>query len=363
MSDGLLSQEEIDALLNGIPEKPVISESDKDLLGEIGNISMGSASTALSTILGKMVNITTPKVSVTSLNEMKSSFEVPIVALEVLYNGGIEGANLLLMKITDASVIADIMMGGSGEKKETTLSDMQISAVSEAMNQMIGSSATAMATMLNSAVNISPPTAEIWDTKSQKLSKYIEEDEQLVRISFKIVIENCLDSEIMLLLAIKTAKAIVNKMTGDVQAKQNTEEIKADTEEQAIEQKPAAAVSMNNVYNEPKDETEAPVSVQKAKFSQLQNKNIKEKQNIDLILDVPLEISVVLGRTKKTIKEILEMGNGTLVQLDRLTEEPVDILVNGKKVAVGEVVVVDENFGVRITSIISNNEKIKSLKS
>lgn len=363
MSDGLLSQEEIDALLNGIPEKPVISDSDKDLLGEIGNISMGSASTALSTILGKMVNITTPKVSITSLNEMKSTFEVPIVSLEVLYNGGIEGANLLLMKITDASVIADIMMGGSGEKKETTLSDMQISAVSEAMNQMIGSSATAMATMLNSAVNISPPTAEIWDTKSQQLSKYIKEDEQIVRISFKIVIENSLDSEIMLLLGLNTAKTIVNKMTGDIQAKQNTEEVNNSTVEQVIEQKPSAAAAMNNVNNEPKAATDAPVSVQKAMFSQLQDKNIKEKQNIDLILDVPLEISVVLGKAQKTIKEILEMGTGTLVQLDRLTEEPVDILVNGKKVAVGEVVVVDENFGVRITSIVSNNEKIKSLKN
>lgn len=365
MSDGLLSQEEIDALLNGIPDKPVISDSDKDLLGEIGNISMGSASTALSTILGKMVNITTPKVTVTTLNEMKSSFEVPIVALEVLYTGGIEGANLLLMKITDASVIADIMMGGTGEKKETTLSEMQISAVSEAMNQMIGSSATAMATMLSSAVNISPPTAKIWDTKTEQLSKYIKEDEQIVRIAFKIVIENCLDSEIMLLLSIKTAKAIVNKMTDDIQAKQNTEEVKTDAEEpeEETEQIPIGAAPINKINSEPKAETQVPVNVQRAKFSELQDKNIKEKQNIDLILDVPLEISVVLGRAKKTIKEILEMGNGTLVQLDRLTEEPVDILVNGKKVAVGEVVVVDENFGVRITNVISNNEKIKSLKN
>lgn len=168
MNDGLLSQEEIDALLNGgvtTEKAPSITDADKDLLGEIGNISMGSASTALSTIIGKMVNITTPRVSVTTLNEMKENFDVPIIAVEVEYIEGLVGANLLLIKITDAVVIADLMMGGDGTRKAEELSEIEISAVSEAMNQMIGSSATSLSQMLNMPINISPPTAAVWDQK------------------------------------------------------------------------------------------------------------------------------------------------------------------------------------------------------
>lgn len=362
MHDGLLSQEEIDALLGNVnkPSSPPLSESDKDLLGEIGNISMGSASTALSTILGKTVNITTPKVNITSINKIKESFEVPIVSLEVLYTENLKGANLLLIKITDAAIIADIMMGGNGENVNRTLSEIEISAVSEAMNQMIGSAATSLSTMLSFPVNISPPTARIWDDASQTLSDNVDPDEDMVEIAFRMTIENLLDSQIMLLLSIETAKIIVDKMTG-----QSKEEEIIQKEEFVVDEAPITKienVSQSKVSEQKPIIEESQINIQKAKFSPLTPLSNQEKQNIDLILDVPLEISVVLGRAKKTIKEILEMGPGSLVELDKLTEEPVEILVNGKKVAFGEVVVIDENFGVRITSIISNIDRVKSLQ-
>jgi flagellar motor switch protein FliN len=364
MSNGFLSQEEIDALLSGIPEPPVLSESDKDLLGEIGNISMGSASTALSTIISKMVNITTPRVSVTTLDEMKQNFTAPIVALEVLYTEGLSGANLLLMKLDDAAIIADLMMGGSGENKAdtTTLSELELSAVSEAMNQMIGSSATSLSTMLSMSVNISPPISKVWSDASQTLAEHIHHAEQVVKIAFRLTIDNLVDSEIMLLLAIDAAKSIITKMTGGGQ------EDEFESGDFEIDNAPVFDSHLEPHYEpayEPRYEerkpVEPPTNVQRAQFAPLTPVISKENHNIDLILDVPLEISVVLGRTKKTIKEILELSTGSLVELDKLTEEPVEILVNGKKVALGEVVVIDENFGVRITSIISDTERVKSL--
>lgn len=364
MNDGLLSQEEIDALLNGgFAPKESLSDTDKDLLGEIGNISMGSASTALSTIISRMVNITTPRVSITTLREMKKEFDVPIISVEVEYIEGLIGANLLLIKITDAIVIADLMMGGDGTRKSEALSDIEISAVSEAMNQMIGSSATSLSQMLNMPINISPPIASVWDEKNNKLSEKISEDDEIVKISFRLTIDALVDSEIMLLLPIKTAKMIINKLTGSdeniAKEPQLDFNINNNVEEYFVEKD----VNINQANNYTAQEVnKSQYNVQRAEFAPLTPIATNEVKNIDLILDVPLEISVVLGRTKKTIKEILELSVGSLVELEKLTEEPVEILVNGKKVALGEVVVIDENFGVRITSIVSNAERVKSLQ-
>ncbi|KRQ85992.1 Flagellar motor switch protein FliN [Caloramator mitchellensis] len=367
---GILSQAEIDALLRGVgnsePQED-LTEEEKDLLGEIGNISMGSASTALSTIIGRIVNITTPRVSVTTLNQMKAQFSVPLMALEVEYIEGLKGSNLFLVKITDASIIADIMMGGTGANVRTELTEIEISAVQEAMNQMIGSSATSLSTMLNFPINITPPVAKLWGSGVDKISDLINEDEKIVKISFRLTIEELLDSEIMLLLPIKTAKAIISKMSGGPDLFENELEVKQEAAYEKNEAKKDITERVEHKVIEQRIETkvEPPkeqVNVSKATFAELKPVSHHEKQNIDLILDVPLEISVVLGRTKKTIKEILELGQGSLIELDKLTEEPVEILVNGKRVAYGEVVVIDENFGVRITSIISNIEKVKSLQ-
>ncbi|MFL0251820.1 flagellar motor switch phosphatase FliY [Clostridium neuense] len=425
MSDGFLSQEEIDSLLNGDgsnsdsgqpPETnegndknnsdEILTDIEKDLLGEIGNISMGSASTALSTIISQQVNITTPVVSITTLKELKDNFEVPNVALDVKYISGIAGENLLVMKVTDAAVIANLMMGGDGKVTNQTLSEIELSAVSEAMNQMIGSAATSMATMLLREVNISPPTSKIWDNDTDPLTETIKDDENVVEVAFKMTIGDLVDSNIMQILPMETARKMIGIMMGSGEAPK---------EETAKEEQPKANEVVNNEtntqsqspqpsnsgqmeyheappqYQQPQPQyqqappqyqqappqyyemppqyqqaspqyQQPPVEVNKASFQSFGPSRSQDMpKNIDLILDVPLEISVVLGRAKKNIKEILNLGTGSLIELDKLAEEPVEILVNGKKVAYGEVVVVDENFGVRITSIVSNEEKIKSL--
>ncbi|KOF55894.1 flagellar motor switch protein [Clostridium sp. DMHC 10] len=427
MSDGFLSQEEIDSLLNGDgsnsdsgqpPETnegndtnnsdEILTDIEKDLLGEIGNISMGSASTALSTIISQQVNITTPVVSITTLRTLKNNFEVPNVALDVKYISGIAGENLLVMKVTDAAVIANLMMGGDGKVTNQTLSEIELSAVSEAMNQMIGSAATSMATMLLREVNISPPTSKIWDNDTDPLTDTIKDDENVVEVAFKMTIGDLVDSQIMQILPMETARKMIGIMMGGGEAPKE-EGTKVEQPKSNEVQNNVQPQNSNPEYNNPGQtqyqqaapqyqqpmqqnqeampqyqyqqmppqyqqaipqyqqmpqqyQQQPPVEVNKASFQSFGPSASKDMpKNIDLILDVPLDISVVLGRAKKNIKDILNLGTGSLIELDKLAEEPVEILVNGKRVAYGEVVVVDENFGVRITSIVSNEEKIKSL--
>ena len=379
MSDGFLSQEEIDLLLNGggspLEDKneDVLSEVERDLLGEVGNISMGSASTALSTIVSQQVNITTPVVSLTTLSDLKKEFEVPNIAVDVKYTSGIEGQNLLIVKTMDAGIIANLMMGGDGKIENANLSEIEISAVSEAMNQMIGSAATSMATMFGRQVNISPPNCKVWDDTTTQLADDITDDEHVVLISFRLTIGSLIDSNLMQILPLTTAKKIVSIMMGDkdepiapavtVKPQQPKPQQEKEQRKQPQQQRQQPPQQQQYFEEEPVYEPQGPrVDINKADFKPLQESTVHSApRNIDLILDVPLEISVVLGRTKKSIKEILNLGTGSLIELEKLAEEPVEIMVNGKKVAYGEVVVVDENFGVRITSIVSSNERVRSL--
>ena len=398
MSNGFLSQEEIDSLLNGSPEpsndasqfnrEGIISELERDLLGEIGNISMGSASTALYQLINKPVNITTPKVTVTTLKAIKEAFKYPNIILDVKYVSGITGRNILIMQTTDAAVIANLMMGGDGKISSAELSELEVSAVQEAMNQMIGSAATSMATMFAREVNISPPKSKIWKDIGEQISDSIPEDEPIVEICFDLMIEGLLQSNMMQILPIDTAKKIVSIMMGEEEQSDNGV-VSSAMDEVALgitHKEPTYGeanhyseggihVNSHEVYQEPRPlqepivqqpapiQTEKQVEVHGASFEALGQGQVGEShRNIYLILDVPLEVSVVLGRTKKSIKDILNLSTGSLIELEKLAEEPVEVLVNGKKIAYGEVVVVDENFGVRITSIVSGAERIKSLK-
>lgn len=395
MSNGFLSQDEINSLLNGElnndneveNNEELLSDLEKDLLGEVGNISMGSASTALYQLLNQKVNITTPVVTVTTIKQIKENFDVPNIILDVEYVEGISGRNMLMMKISDAAVIANCMMGGDGKIESDELSEIEISAVQEAMNQMIGSAATSMATMFGRRVDISPPQSTLWESKEQSLSNDIEEEEKVVRISFDLEVGDVLKSSIMQILPLNTAKKIVSIMMGE-------EQVQAPVDAPVTEPAPTpasaptmpsspqptyeAAVHGQPAYQQPAYEAPAnyappmshtqpmmqpSVEVQKANFAQLGTEHVrKSHDNIDLILDVALDISVVLGRTKKSIRDILNLGNGSLIELNRLADEPVEVLVNGKVIAEGEVVVIDENFGVRINNIVSGADRIKSLR-
>lgn len=406
MSNNFLSQEEINALLSGedisssenqntssdvdVADAELITDLDKDLLGEIGNISMGSASTALYQLINQQVNITTPVVTVTTLREIKESFETPNIVLDIEYIAGIIGRNILIIKIQDGLVISNLMMGGDGKITEAhDLSEIEISAVSEAMNQMIGSAATSMATMFGRKVDISPPTSKIVEDGRIPISDAIPEDEPIVRVSFRMTIGDIVDSNIMQIFPIETAKNIVSIMTGEDKPQEPAKaeapkaqpivnkEISQTPEPPRMEQQQYQQPQYQSepqyqqpmqyqqpaYYEQPMQRMQQPVEVHSAAFEQLTpQSSVPPIKNIDLILDVPLDISVVLGRTKKSIQEILNLGTGSLIELDKLAEEPVEILVNGKQIALGEVVVVDENFGIRITNIVSSVERIKRMQ-
>ena len=383
MSESFLSQEELDALLKGeaapaaAASGEILSDVEHDALGEIGNISMGSAATTLSILLGKRVSITTPKVGVSSLKEIQNACPLPFLVVEVGYTHGVHGTNLLAIKESDALIIADLMMGNDGTNPPTELNELYMSAVGEAMNQMMGSVATSMSTMFKQKVDISPPKANlIHFATHEPLTSALTATENVVRVAFRMEVEDLIDSEIMQILPVEVAKTLVKNLMGDMASQQAAapaapaQPAPAPTAPQtpppmAAAPAPAAAMPpQQGYYAPPQPSYQQPqVPVQAVQFSPLVPGQMAGVDgNIGLILDVPLQVTVELGRTKKLIREILELSPGSVLELDKLAGEPVDVLVNGKLLAKGEVVVIDENFGVRITDIVSPIERASSLQ-
>lgn len=419
-----LTQEEIDALLNGAASEPAASDSasneeassvlsddllssmEKDALGEIGNISMGSAATTLSVLLGHKVNITTPTVSVDTMSTIQNQYPMPYLVVEVGYVIGINGNNILAIQASDASIIADLMMGGDGLNPQEELNEIHMSAVGEAMNQMMGTVATSLSTMFNKKIDISPPKVNLIDLGAEdKITDLVNNDEPVVKTSFRMEVDGLIDSEIMQILPLNVAKEMVSFLMGGG-AEAEVQEAPAPAPEPApapaapepapVAAAPAApapqpaapqyaAPPQQPQYAAPPQQPQytappmgaqpvyAPpayannvvasgVPVQNAQFAPLTNEPVEvNAANISLIQDVPLQVTVELGRTKKSIREILEFSTGSIIELDKLAGEPVDIHVNGQLTAKGEVVVIDENFGVRITEIVSPIERVQSL--
>ncbi|HBU84998.1 MAG TPA: flagellar motor switch phosphatase FliY [Paenibacillus sp.] len=416
-SKDYLSQEEIDALLRQSEsmnssepaEKTVddfLTELEQDALGEIGNITFGSAATALSTLLGLKVDITTPKVSIISRTQFDEAFPKPHVAVHVNYVDGFEGINSLVIKKRDAQVIADLMLGGEGNPVDEELNEIHISAVQEAMNQMMGSSATSMSTIFNRFVNISPPGIDILNMESGEGVSNLPEDETLIQVSFRLLIGDLIDSNLMQLLPVHFAKEMVEMLIGGAQESTASAPVTSTPEPAAApvapqqppvqQQMPPQAqqppVQDYNGYGQapmgapqgmpPQQPYSMPpqqpygvpqhyggvpnrnVNVQPVQFANLQNGAFGQvdENNLNLLMDIPLKVTVELGRTQKQIKDILELSQGSIVELDKLAGEPVDILVNNKLIAKGEVVVIDENFGVRVIDIVSQWDRIQKLQ-
>lgn len=388
MSEGFLSQEEIDALLKGgtpqdetpssevFPEEETagvsvpeaescpgaeneeLSQDEMDVIGEVGNISMGSAATTLSDLVRNRVSITTPQISMSTQQELFGSFTKPYVVINISYTKGLSGSNLLLISAQDAVIIADLMMGGDGENVSPEFGDLQLSAVSEAMNQMMGSAATSMSNMFGFTVTISPPTSNKvdFDTQTDFISGL--DQERIVVVAFHLVVGNLIDSQIMQVIPIDVAKELVKHLLSPEFLETNGDTGSFENGTSGKEECP------------PVQETEKDISLPAPEYSnelvpsqQTQPlPGIPQTRNLDLILDVPLKVSVVLGRCKRPIGEVLKLVPGTIVELDSLSSEPVDILVNGTLIAQGEVVVVNENFGIQVKNIISPEERLQRLK-
>lgn len=429
--DGMLSQDEINALLSGmgsggddtestgtatVTDTPdnnsaedsfTLTESEKDAVGEISNISMGTAATTLSSLLSQKVNITTPKVEVATWDDLSREYDRPCVMMQISYKEGLDGNNVLILKENDVKIITDLMMGGTGTANpDEPLSELHLSAIGEAMNQMMGSAATSMSSMFNRKIDISPPVANLVET-------YNELDEGMpvflnkpfVKVAFKMQIGDLIDSEIMQLYPKEFAQELLNMFMPSSDDSANSQPASQPQAQPAASQAPVQqpapqpqtqpvqqpdmgmqqpnmmgqampqqgmpmqgmpygygmpmqgmmgqAMPMQGMsmqgYAQPQDVNVAPAAFQP--FATDVNP-LSQKENIELIKDVPLEVTVELGRTTKSIKDILEFAPGTIVELNKIAGESVDVLVNGKYVAKGEVVVIEESFGVRITEII-----------
>ncbi|MFY9120603.1 MAG: flagellar motor switch phosphatase FliY [Syntrophomonadaceae bacterium] len=387
MSDGILSQEEIDALLKGdspeaetteTPKSFTITDFEEDALGEIGNITMGTSATTLSTLLKKKVSITTPKVSITTPEQLRGDYPLPYVVVEVNYTQGLQGSNILIVKESDAVIMSDLMMGGQGLIDQSTLSEIDMSAVSEAMNQMMGSSTTSLSSMFNRRIDISPPSLTLVDLGKNSLD-FASEYDELVAIKFKMEIEDLVNSEIMQIIPVEAVQGMMALLMGSSTEESGAEvvldtpepepEVPVMSQSSDIVPEPEIPVS-NQSWEQPYYQSEpSPVrknqqfAVQPVQFANLQEMSINNTpQNIGLIMDVPLDVSVELGKTRKTIHDILELHQGAIIQLDKMAGEPVDLLVNGKLIAKGEVVVIDETYGIRITAIISPSDRMNKLQ-
>ncbi|WP_345807449.1 flagellar motor switch phosphatase FliY [Bacillus pumilus] len=367
-----LSQDEIDALLKGgsnddIEPETILSAMEQDAIGEIGNISFGSSATALSTLLNQKVEITTPTVTVIQKSMLNEEFPHPYVAIEVNYTEGFSASNLLVVQQTDAAVIADLMMGGDGTNADPSLSEIHLSAVQEAMNQMMGSAATSMSTVFNKKIDISPPRVELLDVKEGEGTDRIPAAEMLVKVSFRLKIGELIDSNIMQLYPITFAKDLIAELTDPAQEEETVQDTQVSTPEpqQAAPQTQSAPVQQAAPpKRQAKPKPAAPVNVAPVEFEAFSEPQHTTNHlgNLDMLMDIPLSITVELGRTQRSVKEVLELSAGSIIELDKLAGEPVDILVNKRIVAKGEVVVIDENFGVRVTDILSQSERLSNLK-
>jgi len=391
-----------------------------DAVGEILNISLGASATAVSTMLNTRVDITTPVVKVVRKDEFKMDRVEPAVGVEITYISGLEGSNVMLLKRHDVKVIVEMLMGIPMTDEEFELNEMNISAVCEVMNQMMGASSTALSEFLGKMVNISTPISFEVENEQAFIEKYFSDDEYKVVVGFALKIADQLESEFFNVMPISLAKSLVKGFLPEdaiacaeekesaepetVQAVEepaeesssgsqtlSQEEIERMLNAQAEEQPASEALVQESVPQmqgmpdasmmqmqmmqqmmqqmqmmqqqlEEKQKAAEPklINVQPVTRQNLNQDNgvvLQEEQeeNMELIMGVPLEISVEIGRTKKLVKDILDFTKGSLVVLDKLAGEQVDLFVNGQCIAKGDVVVVEDNFGIRITEIMKIN--------
>ncbi len=420
--DGMLSQEEINALLAGMDspgggdagggdapaadggseapaaeapsggggnyvageiDESLLNDDEKDAIGEVANISMGSSATTLYSLVNQKVNITTPQVELANWATVLDNYEKPCVFIQIKYTVGLEGTNILILKEHDVMVITDLMMGGDGTNTEGEVGELQLSAISEAMNQMMGAAATSLSTMTGQKVDISPPEASLLDMiddDPSEISDFLTGT--FCRVTFKLQIGDLVDSTLMQLYPIDFAKSLKDTISTEP----------AEEAEPAPAPAPAAAApdmgmpapdagaaqgampGMDPSMMQGMPQMGMPqmgmqmmpmgmpmmqpqmmgANVQPAQFQSFAAgaPMMAAGENIGLIKDVPLEVTVELGRTAKAISDILDFAPGTIIELEKVAGEPVDVLVNGKFVAKGEVVVIEESFGVRVTEIV-----------
>lgn len=369
MNDGLMTQAELDALLarhrqEQEPERDdsdfptldirdYLTELEQDALAEIGNISMGSAATALSTLVNRKVSITVPKVYVSTPQAVASSYPIPCIVVNIGYVQGLQGENILVIREEDALVIGNLMMGEDGTNVPAVVDEIYLSAVTEAMNMMMGSASTAMSELFGRPIEISPPATTRRDLSHDSLTDGLDESKPSVTVAFRMEIENLVDSTLLQIIDVDFAKEMVSYV---LPSESQAEPVVAE-EAEVVE---VAAASWDDLRSQPVQPT--PVPSAQPGYGEAAAAYDLGNINIDLIRDIPVQVRAVLGRTRMSIDNILRLGPGHIMELESLHGEPIELYANDTLIARGEVVVVGEQFGVRITEIAAPQDRIGSVR-
>ncbi|HBN81221.1 MAG TPA: flagellar motor switch phosphatase FliY [Ruminococcaceae bacterium] len=403
----------------------LLSPMDRDTIGEILNISMGSSATTVSTLLDQRVSITTPKVEVVKAKDFHFEALEPAIAVEINYVSGLSGKNVMVLKVSDVRVIVGLLLHTEFKEEDFVLDEMNLGAICEVMNQMMGASSTALSQFLSRSINISPPTSYKIENAEQFKSKYFEAYDPVVAVHFNLMIGDLVNSEFFNLMSPEFARELITSLGsgGEEGLKKEQEQGAPQTSPepaaqqaapqpapQAVPAAPplvppasqqpaqAAPVARQSAPQAPPVRQTAPQPAEAAaspsagyvpaasapvlhtagrqpgqpgyavkgasyqSFDEQDNVLTSgQNSNLNMILSVPLEVTVEIGRTTKKIKEILDFTSGTILELDKQAGSQVDVFVNGKPIAKGDVVVVDDYYGVRITEISSNDEIMKLL--
>lgn len=376
-----------------------LSEMQLDAIGEIMNISMGSAATAVSELLNAKVWITTPKVTVVQASELNYDRLEPAICVKIEYIKGLSGSNLMILKQDDVQLILNQLMGKPPViSPDFEFDELNISAVSEVMNQMMGASSTALAEFLGMGIDISTPTPYILSEVNIADLQNYEQTDMVAAINFDLTIDGVIKSEFISVLDIDLAATLADRMIGGATSPEPiaTEPAPAPAPapqpvpqaepvqqaapvQQATPMPQVAPVPQADMYAQqgyygypnpamnpamygqpvqPVMQPQPAVNYRNAQLAQFESFEAplgsEQKENLQLLMDVPLQISVEIGSTKKKIKDILEFSQGTIIELERQAGAPVDVMVNGNLIARGDVVVIDDNFAVRITEIVKS---------
>ncbi len=384
-------------MANELDTNVEFSSYEIDAVGEILNISMGAAATAVSELLNAKVWITTPEVSVTKVEDLNYTRLEPAICVKIVYVAGITGVNMMVLKQDDVQLILNQLMGNPLTiSPDFEFDELNISAVSEVMNQMMGASATALSDLLGTSVDISTPTPYIIEqTNFCELSE-LSPEETVVTVNFTLNVDGVMNSEFMSIMSVDLAKTLSGKMVNSFASE---EEAAADSapapapapaaapapQPAAPVQQPVAAAAapmpvQQPMYAAPPQQPYPPqagygyppqyaaygaypppvppVNIQNAQLHQFDNVDFglqsDQQDNLKLLMGVPLEISVEIGTAKRKVKDILDFTQGTIIELERQAGAPVDVVVNGNLIARGDVVVIDDNFAVRITEIVKS---------
>lgn len=388
-----------------------LSEMQLDAIGEIMNISMGSAATAVSELLNAKVWITTPKVSVVQASQLNYDRLEPAICVKIEYIKGLSGSNLMILKQDDVQLILNQLMGKPPViSPDFEFDELNISAVSEVMNQMMGASSTALADFLGMSIDISTPTPFILSEVNIADLQSYEQTDMIAAINFDLTIDGVIKSEFISVLDIDLAATLADRVLGGATPEPEPEPAPApapaptpaptptpapapvpapqpamQAAPQAAQPTPVQQVApmpapqpMPDMYAQqgyygyqgqpnpamygqpvqPMMQPQPAVNYRNAQLAQFESfeapLGTEQKENLQLLMDVPLQISVEIGSTKKKIKDILEFSQGTIIELERQAGAPVDVMVNGNLIARGDVVVIDDNFAVRITEIVKS---------